>query len=68
MIDYILQSKKKLDGVGAYNIPFFGNISSHKYAKITCWFSENISCASSQVEKWLGGMPMVHAFTLVVAH
>jgi hypothetical protein len=68
VIDYILQSKKKLDGVGAYSIPFCGDISSHEYAKIARWFSENIPGASSQVEKWLGGMPLVHAFTLVVAH
>ncbi|KAG2042438.1 hypothetical protein BDR03DRAFT_996731 [Suillus americanus] len=34
-------------------------------AKIARWFSENIPGASSQVEKWLGGMPSVHAFTLV---
>jgi hypothetical protein len=33
VIDYILQSQKKLDGVGAYSMPFCSNISSHKYAK-----------------------------------
>ncbi|KAG2110441.1 hypothetical protein BD769DRAFT_79396 [Suillus cothurnatus] len=52
VIDYILQSKKKLDGVGAYSIPFCGDISSHEYAKIARWSSENIP----------------GAFTLVVAH
>ncbi|KAG1771883.1 hypothetical protein EV702DRAFT_1048813 [Suillus placidus] len=56
------------DGVGAYSIPFCGDISTHEYAKIARWFSENIPGASGQVEKWLGGMPLVHAFTLVVAH
>jgi hypothetical protein len=68
VIDYILRSKKKVDGVGAYSIPFCGDISSHEYAKIARWFSENVPGAASQVEKWLGGMPLVHAFTLVVAH
>ncbi|KAG1876082.1 hypothetical protein C8R48DRAFT_592073, partial [Suillus tomentosus] len=68
VIDYILRSKKKPDGVGAYSIPFCGDISSHEYAKIARWFSENVPGASGQVEKWLGGMPLVHAFTLVVAH
>jgi hypothetical protein len=29
------------------------------------WFSENIPGAFSQVGKWLSGMPLVHAFTLV---
>ncbi|KAG1793398.1 hypothetical protein EV424DRAFT_1605364 [Suillus variegatus] len=56
------------DGVGAYSIPFCGDIPSHEYAKIAHWFSENVPGASGQVEKWLGGMPLVHAFTLVVAH
>ncbi|KAG1896522.1 uncharacterized protein F5891DRAFT_1175109 [Suillus fuscotomentosus] len=68
VIDYILRSKKKPDGVGAYSIPFCGDISSHEYAKIARWFSENVPGASGQVETWLGGMPLVHAFTLVVAH
>ncbi|KAG2133699.1 hypothetical protein DEU56DRAFT_888775 [Suillus clintonianus] len=69
VIDYIMHSKKNLlDGVGAYSIPYCGDISSHEYAKIARWFSENIPGASSQVEKWLGGMALVHAFTLVVAH
>jgi hypothetical protein len=68
VIDYILRLKKKVDGVGAYSIPFCGDISSHEYAKIARWFSENVPGAASQVEKWLGGMPLVHAFTLVVAH
>ncbi|KAG1790942.1 uncharacterized protein HD556DRAFT_1221885, partial [Suillus plorans] len=48
-------------------IPFCGDISSHKYAKIAHWFSENIPGVSSQVEKWLGDMPLVHAFTLVAS-
>ncbi|KAG1776819.1 hypothetical protein EV702DRAFT_1268704 [Suillus placidus] len=68
VIDYILRSKKNLDGVGAYSIPFCGDVSTHEYAKTARWFSENIPGASGQVEKWLGGMPLVHAFTLVVAH
>ncbi|KAG1852155.1 hypothetical protein DFJ58DRAFT_746182 [Suillus subalutaceus] len=65
VIDYILRSGRNLDGVGAYSIPFCGDISSHEYAKIACWFAENIPGASSQFEKWLGGMPLAHAFTLV---
>ncbi|KAG1744438.1 hypothetical protein EDB19DRAFT_1961697, partial [Suillus lakei] len=69
VIDYIMQSKKNLlDGVGAYSIPYCSDISSRKYAKIAHWFSDNIPGASDQVEKWLSGMPLVHAFTLVVAH
>jgi hypothetical protein len=68
VIDYILRSKKNIDGVGAYSIPFCGDILSHEYAKIAHWFSENIPGAASQVEKWLSGMPLVHAFTLVVTH
>ncbi|KAG2105525.1 uncharacterized protein F5147DRAFT_242746 [Suillus discolor] len=67
VIDYILRSKKKPDGVGAYSIPFCDDISSHEYAKIARWFSENVPGVSGQVEKWLGGMPLVHALTLVVA-
>jgi hypothetical protein len=41
------------------------DISSHEYAEVARWFSENIPGACGQVEKWLGGMPLVHAFTLV---
>ncbi|KAG0699499.1 hypothetical protein DFH29DRAFT_936348, partial [Suillus ampliporus] len=68
VMDFIIRSKKKPDGVGAYSIPFCGDISSREYAKIARWFSDNIPGAPSQVQKWLGGMPLVHAFTLVVAH
>ncbi|KAG0695552.1 hypothetical protein DFH29DRAFT_814065, partial [Suillus ampliporus] len=68
VLDFIICSKKKPDGVGAYSIPFCEDISSRKYAKIAHWFSDNIPGAPSQVQKWLGGMPLVHAFTLVVAH
>ncbi|KAG1726202.1 hypothetical protein EDB19DRAFT_1592340, partial [Suillus lakei] len=46
-------------------IPYCSDFSSHEYAKIAHWFSENIPSASDQVKKWLGGMHLVHAFTLV---
>ncbi|KAG1727613.1 hypothetical protein EDB19DRAFT_1833038 [Suillus lakei] len=64
--DYIMWSKKNLlDCVGAYSIRYCGDISSREYAKIARWFSENIPGASYQVGKWLGGMSLVHALSLL---
>ncbi|KAG0698739.1 hypothetical protein DFH29DRAFT_1071035 [Suillus ampliporus] len=62
VVDFIIRSKKKPDGVGAYSIPFCGDISSREYAKIARWFSGNIPGAPSQVQKWLGGMSLAGEF------
>ncbi|KAG0706251.1 hypothetical protein DFH29DRAFT_190689 [Suillus ampliporus] len=53
IMDFIIRSKKKPDGVGAYSIPFCGDISSREYAKIARWFSDNIPGAPSQVQNGL---------------